>query len=175
MIQAREFTSAAELFASAAAVRARLMNARQKAATVEPTPIANVVKVGRREHTPRPPKPMWMTQPIAFDEHVVAYRVILSIASLEIAADEAGSFATRKSIPEIVLEVLQSHPGITVADLKGPRRGVPVVRARMEAIYAVRTQRPDMSLPAIGRWFGGRDHTTVLHSVRKMEEKRAAE
>lgn len=168
MIAVRQLTSAAEVFANAAAVRARLYGAKPKSAPVEPAPIVSRSAYPGRS-APRKEPPMWSTQPMMFDEHVVAYRVMMSIASLDIAADETGQFPTRKSIPDIVYEVLASHPGITVADLKGPRRSTPIVRARMEAVYAVRMQRPDMSYPAIGRWFGGRDHTTVLHSVRKID------
>ncbi len=48
-----------------------------------------------------------------------------------------------------------------------------IVAARQEAMYRVRKERTDMSLPMIGRVFGGKDHTTILHAVRKIEAQRA--
>ena len=54
------------------------------------------------------------------------------------------------------------------ADLLSSRRTANVVRPRQVAMYLAKilTLR---SLPEIGRRFGGRDHTTVLHAVRKIE------
>ncbi|MGQ0520931.1 MAG: chromosomal replication initiator protein DnaA [Actinomycetota bacterium] len=59
--------------------------------------------------------------------------------------------------------------GVTVEELCGYGRTGRVVLARQAAMYVCRTLTED-SLPAIGRAFGGRDHTTVLHAVRKIEQ-----
>ncbi|WP_456705579.1 helix-turn-helix domain-containing protein [Bradyrhizobium sp. USDA 4452] len=66
--------------------------------------------------------------------------------------------------------VLQEFPTITMADLKSARRTALVVRARQLAMYLAK-RVTSKSLPEIGRRFGGRDHTTVLHAVRKIEAK----
>ena len=55
--------------------------------------------------------------------------------------------------------------------LVGPSRRQPLVRARQTAMYLCR-ELTDLSLPKIGRAFGGRDHTTVLHACRKIAELR---
>lgn len=57
---------------------------------------------------------------------------------------------------------------ITVTDVRSQRRTADVVKVRQEAVWLVKmtTLR---SLPEIGRNFGGRDHTTVLHAVRKID------
>jgi len=57
---------------------------------------------------------------------------------------------------------------VSRADLLSSRRTANVVRPRQVAMYLAKvlTLR---SLPEIGRRFGGRDHTTVLHAVRKIE------
>lgn len=68
----------------------------------------------------------------------------------------------------IITRVAQAF-GFTYADIVGDRRTHDVVRARFAAIAAVREARPDMSLPRLGRAFGGRDHTTMLHAIRRME------
>ncbi|GGE18310.1 hypothetical protein GCM10011390_41860 [Aureimonas endophytica] len=61
--------------------------------------------------------------------------------------------------------------GVSVDDLKGPSRKRQIARVRMAAIYWVR-RRLQVSYPMIGRVFGGRDHTTVLHSVQRWPQKR---
>jgi chromosomal replication initiator protein len=56
---------------------------------------------------------------------------------------------------------------IKVSELKGPRRTRQVVVPRQIAMYLAR-KHTGMSLPEIGKRFGGRDHTTVLHAIRKI-------
>lgn len=73
----------------------------------------------------------------------------------------------------IIREVSVKH-GIPVEEIVGVSRSKHIVAARQEAMYRVRKERPDMSLPMIGKAFGGKDHTTVLHAVRKFEAQRAA-
>lgn len=63
---------------------------------------------------------------------------------------------------------LTQYPDMTLAELRSPRRTAKVVRARQIAMYLAK-KLTEQSLPEIGRRFGGRDHTTVLHAVRKME------
>lgn len=77
--------------------------------------------------------------------------------------DHAAAFAP--TMISIIAEVARKH-GLKVADLKGPRRNRPYVRARQEAMYRC-YRETDNSLPAIGRAFGNRDHTTVLHGIRR--------
>jgi len=63
---------------------------------------------------------------------------------------------------------LVEFPNIKMIDLKAQRRTAQVVKARQIAMYLAKTMT-EMSLPEIGRRFGGRDHTTVLHAVRKID------
>ncbi|MBZ0164594.1 MAG: hypothetical protein K8H74_18010 [Notoacmeibacter sp.] len=58
--------------------------------------------------------------------------------------------------------------GFTVADIESERRTRALVRARQMAMFVSKRLTPK-SLPQIGRAFGGRDHTTVLHAVRKID------
>ncbi|WP_211181426.1 helix-turn-helix domain-containing protein [Pseudorhizobium endolithicum] len=92
-----------------------------------------------------------------FDEHVLAFR-----GETEVMAPG------RRPVSDIVGEVLHAFPGFTIADLKSGRRQRDLCFARQTAMYVVRHERPDLSYPVIGRWFGGRDHTTVMSSVRKI-------
>jgi len=68
-----------------------------------------------------------------------------------------------------IQKLVASHYNVTRADILSSRRTANVVRPRQIAMYLskVLTLR---SLPEIGRRFGGRDHTTVLHAVRKIED-----
>ncbi len=68
-----------------------------------------------------------------------------------------------------IQKLVASHYNISRADILSSRRTANVVRPRQIAMYLskVLTLR---SLPEIGRRFGGRDHTTVLHAVRKIED-----
>lgn len=67
-----------------------------------------------------------------------------------------------------IQRVVAEHFNVAVADILSARRTANVVRPRQIAMYLTKvlTLR---SLPEIGRRFGGRDHTTVLHAVRKIE------
>lgn len=80
----------------------------------------------------------------------------------EITVNEA-----RPSMQRIALKVLESFPGVTLDDLKGPRRARRLVVPRQLAMYAIITQRKDLSFPTVGKFFR-RDHTTVIYAVKKM-------
>ncbi len=69
---------------------------------------------------------------------------------------------------EDIQKLVASHYNVTKADMLSARRTANVVRPRQIAMYLAKTLTP-RSLPEIGRRFGGRDHTTVLHAVRKIE------
>jgi hypothetical protein len=71
-------------------------------------------------------------------------------------------------IEHIQREVIKEFPQVTMKDLYSARRLARVVLPRQIAMYLSKTLTI-RSLPDIGRRFGGRDHTTVLHSVRKIE------
>lgn len=74
----------------------------------------------------------------------------------------------RTTIEDIQRKVCE-HYGIRLADMHSPRRARPVARPRQLAMYLCK-QLTTHSLPEIGRKFGGRDHTTIIHGVRKIEE-----
>jgi len=74
----------------------------------------------------------------------------------------------RVTIEEIQKRVAE-HFNIRVTDMHSARRARAVARPRQVAMYLAK-QLTSRSLPEIGRKFGGRDHTTVMHAVRKVEE-----
>jgi len=70
---------------------------------------------------------------------------------------------------EDILKIVSRHFKVPRTDLLSARRSRDVVRPRQIAMYLAKSLT-SRSLPEIGRRFGGRDHTTVLHSVRKVEQ-----
>ncbi|MBD3817905.1 MAG: hypothetical protein IE912_03185 [Brevundimonas diminuta] len=68
-----------------------------------------------------------------------------------------------------VIEFVAASYGLPVAALTGDCRRNVVVRPRQFAMYAIRQLCPHLSLNMIGRALGGRDHTTILHGLRKVE------
>ena len=69
---------------------------------------------------------------------------------------------------EDIQRVVSLHYNVSRTDMLSERRTINVVRPRQMAMYLAKTLTL-RSLPEIGRKFGGRDHTTVLHAVRKIE------
>jgi hypothetical protein len=67
-----------------------------------------------------------------------------------------------------IQNVVADHYGVSRLDMISARRAADIVLPRQVAMYLAKTLTL-RSLPEIGRRFGGRDHTTVLHAVRKYE------
>jgi chromosomal replication initiator protein len=86
----------------------------------------------------------------------------------EVLRDLLRANDRRVTIDEIQKRVAE-HYNIRVADMHSARRARAVARPRQVAMYLAK-QLTSRSLPEIGRKFGGRDHTTVMHAVRKVEE-----
>jgi chromosomal replication initiator protein len=75
---------------------------------------------------------------------------------------------TRKPINvERIQALVADYYNITLEDMKSKRRDKHIVFPRQVAMFLVREETPS-SLPAIGKAFGGRDHTTALHSIEKI-------
>ncbi len=73
----------------------------------------------------------------------------------------------RECTPEAVIEAVADFYSLSPEDLKGRSRTQKVVKPRQIAMYLAR-QETEASLPKIGKALGGRDHTTVLYSLRKI-------
>ncbi len=82
----------------------------------------------------------------------------------DLFTDEAPKVRT----DEELLSEIAAYLGFTVEALRGKNRQRPLVTARQEAMYVFR-ELTDLSYPAIARLFGGRDHTTVIHAVDKVQ------
>ena len=86
----------------------------------------------------------------------------------DVLSDLLRSHDRRITIDEIQRKVAE-HYNIRLPDMHSARRARQVARPRQVAMYLAK-QLTSRSLPEIGRKFGGRDHTTVMHAVRKVEE-----
>ncbi len=80
----------------------------------------------------------------------------------------------RRVTVDDIQKATSEHFGLKQADLISERRTRSVARPRQAAMWLAK-QLTTRSLPDIGRRFGGRDHTTVLHAVRRIEELRAGD
>jgi chromosomal replication initiator protein len=84
-------------------------------------------------------------------------------------ADLVRAREARRVRIEDILRIVSRHYKVPRNELLSSRRSRDVVRPRQIAMYLAKSLT-SRSLPEIGRRFGGRDHTTVLHSVRKVEQ-----
>ena len=95
-------------------------------------------------------------------------RAITLETTQEVLHDLLKSSERRISIEEIQKRVAE-YFNIKLAEMSSARRSRQVARPRQVAMYLAK-QLTSRSLPEIGRKFGGRDHTTVMHAVKKVEE-----
>jgi chromosomal replication initiator protein len=121
----------------------------------------------------------------------LAHRIVSNVRVLEGALTRLVAFATlvgrpitldvahecladlikqhdRKVTIEEIMRKVSDHYCLRLSDMTSPRRARVVARPRQVAMYLAKTLT-SKSLPDIGRRFGGRDHTTVMHAVRTIE------
>jgi chromosomal replication initiator protein len=80
----------------------------------------------------------------------------------------------RKVTVEEIQRKVSEHYNIRLSDMLGPKRLRQIARPRQVAMWLAK-QLTTRSLPEIGRRFGGRDHTTVMHGIRRIEELKAGD
>ncbi|NBZ87356.1 chromosomal replication initiator protein DnaA [Stagnihabitans tardus] len=92
--------------------------------------------------------------------------------TLELAQDCLADIlraSDRKLTVEEIQRKVAEHYNIRLSDMIGPKRLRNIARPRQVAMYLAK-HLTSRSLPEIGRRFGGRDHTTIMHGVKKIEE-----
>ena len=99
-----------------------------------------------------------LSEPISMDLTVRALEPLISIQD------------TRVITPQLIMETVAKKHEITVDDLLSKKRNREIAIPRQIAIYLCR-EMTDMSTTNIGREFGGRDHTTVMHSCDKVSDQ----
>ena len=103
---------------------------------------------------------------------LVGRQIDLEMAK-EVLRDVLRASERRITIEEIQRRVAE-HYNIKLSEMSSERRARAVARPRQVAMFLSK-QLTSRSLPEIGRKFGGRDHTTVMHAVRKIEELRLSD
>lgn len=110
----------------------------------------------------------------AFNKLIAYSQLIGRAVSIDMAqnvlADSMRANARRITIDEIQ-RACAAHYRIDLSEMRSARRARAVARPRQVAMYLAKKLTP-RSLPEIGRIFGGRDHSTVIHAVRKIETLR---
>lgn len=86
-----------------------------------------------------------------------------------IVRDLMSSSEPRRIKIDDILKIITKHFGVNRSDLLSNRRNRSIVRPRQIGMYLAKNLT-SRSLPEIGRRFGNRDHTTVLHAIRKVEQ-----
>ena len=94
-------------------------------------------------------------------------RITLDMAQ-EVLQDIVAAREPRAITPELIIRQVGETYQLSVADLTGPSRKQPLALSRQIAMYMSR-ELTDLSLPRIGKAFGGRDHTTVMHAVDRVK------
>ena len=107
-----------------------------------------------------------LTRLVAYSELV---KEPITIDLCERALQEVFNTVKRKQITaELIMQTVCDYYGQTLEDMTGPTRKREITVPRQIAMYLTR-ELTGMSLPRIGDVFGGRDHTTVLHSCKTVE------
>ncbi len=88
----------------------------------------------------------------------------------EIIADYSAASAPQRRLSlQYIAEYIAEQKNCSLEDMLGPKRHQEIVWPRQIAIYLAR-EKTDSSLAKIGEFFGGRDHSTVLHAYNKVSE-----
>ncbi|HHB83683.1 MAG TPA: chromosomal replication initiator protein DnaA, partial [Devosia sp.] len=109
----------------------------------------------------------------AVNRLVAANQLTNEAITVPLAEKTLADLIRKRETPRVriddILKIVSRHFKIPRTDILSSRRSRDVVRPRQIAMYLAKSLT-SRSLPEIGRQFGGRDHTTVLHSVRKVEQ-----
>ena len=109
----------------------------------------------------------------AVNRLVAANQLTNEAITVPLAEKTLADLIRKRETPRVriddILKIVSRHFKIPRNDILSSRRSRDVVRPRQIAMYLAKSLT-SRSLPEIGRQFGGRDHTTVLHSVRKVEQ-----
>ena len=109
-----------------------------------------------------------LTKMVAYAD-LVGKKITLDIAQQQLKGTFSSNFTANITIDR-VQRVVAEYFNVTPADLKGKKRTKQVTFPRQVAMYIIR-EITDYSTTEIGLEFGGRDHTTVMHSCTRIEDR----
>lgn len=145
----------------------RVATANQNAPVVKREPEPRDLESFRITKRPAKKLPLWQEREITFDAHETAWKLW-----------RADALAANGSPLKAYIRRRAQDFGLSYADVIGPSRKRVVAHARQLIMWEIKTivrpgnkqgDRDYVSYPEIGRLFGGRDHSTVLHAVRSVE------
>jgi len=94
------------------------------------------------------------------------------LATARVAENVAMALGASKSMAQIADECAKAHGFLGWRALRAHRKNKALVQARQEAMWRL-SKETDASLGDIGRFLGGFDHTTVMHAIKKVDERLA--
>ena len=103
-----------------------------------------------------------------------AHNESLSVEIAEKVLDGVKAQKTRSASPNKVLEVCSQYYEVGLKDILGTKRDREIVVPRQVAMYVMR-QELNISFPKIAQSLGGRDHTTIMHGVRKIQKLKSSD
>ena len=180
MIAARDYSNcpdpAAAMRADALARKARMFPANVAPAPIrkpEPVTFQNVEIIKRvdDEEIAKAAKALREAKALAAEREALAraeWDAMLRRAVDQYHSNAALLPLSSKKRSTQIIEEVSAYCGLGVLDLKSSRRSAQLVWPRQVGMWLCKRFTLD-SLPEIGRRFGGRDHTTVLHSCRKIQ------
>lgn len=158
MIQVREFTNGADVLAHAAEIRRKFYPPRRMLPTQVHLAPVNEAFVASGTQAPREEfQPVSVMHVPTVEEIVASFRLVHS--------SEPAESVTLRDLLQCVSDVF----GIPLNEMKSARRATPLVNAR-HAFFFLARGLTERSFPQIGLYCGGRDHTTVIHGVRRCEK-----
>lgn len=86
------------------------------------------------------------------------------------ALKEQAEEQNKRITPELIIQTVSKYYGVEYKELMGKKKSKEIVEPRMMAIYLI-SDMLEVPLVSIGKLFGGRDHTTIIHSRDKITEK----
>ena len=101
--------------------------------------------------------------------HATLVGTAITVETAQVVLQDLLKTSNKKITIEEIQKKVAEHFNIRLTDMHSPRRSRSVARPRQIAMYLAKSIT-SRSLPEIGRKFGGRDHTTVMHAVKKIEE-----
>ncbi len=108
------------------------------------------------------------------EAHAKMLKKELTVALARAALGDPGVAPSGRVTLQRIIDVVTDFYNVKTAELQSRRRHKSIAEPRQVCMYLAR-QRTDLSLEEIGGHFGGRDHTTVMHSVQKIESRVAVE
>lgn len=124
---------------------------------IDAKPRPKPVKRPLYKHLSHKAEPEWVAREILFDAHVKQWRYLSGQENITCRA---------------YIKMRAAELGFTFEEITGPKRARKYVEPRHLIMWEVKTKlRPEISYPELGRLFGGRDHTSALWAVRRIQEK----